>query len=73
MNPITVFLVFACIVTGLALGYWANPYLALVFFVAAAVIAMSLKMANAWEKFVVLRMGKLQSVRGAYSGACARI
>jgi regulator of protease activity HflC (stomatin/prohibitin superfamily) len=26
---------------------------------------MSLKMANAWEKFVILRMGKLQSVKGA--------
>ena len=26
---------------------------------------MSLKMANAWQKFVILRMGKLQSVRGA--------
>jgi hypothetical protein len=36
-----------------------------VLFVAAAVIALSLKMANAWQKFVILRMGKLQSVRGA--------
>jgi len=26
---------------------------------------MSLKMANVWQKFVILRMGKLQSVRGA--------
>jgi regulator of protease activity HflC (stomatin/prohibitin superfamily) len=65
MNPITAFLVFACILAGLATGYWVNPYLALVFFVAAAIIALSLKMANAWEKFVVLRMGKLQSVKGA--------
>jgi hypothetical protein len=28
-------------------------------------VALSLKMANAWEKFVILRMGKLQSVKGA--------
>ena len=65
MNPITAFLIFLCILAGLAVGYWVNPYLALVFFGAAAIIAMSLKMANAWEKFVILRMGKLQSVKGA--------
>ena len=44
---------------------WVHPYLAFVFFGAAAIIALSLKMANAWQKFVILRMGKLQSVRGA--------
>jgi len=65
MNPITGFLAFAFAAAGAAAGYWANPYLAFVFFGAAAVIALSLKMANAWEKFVILRMGKLQSVRGA--------
>jgi regulator of protease activity HflC (stomatin/prohibitin superfamily) len=65
MNPITAFLVFACILAGVATGYWVNPYAALVFLVAAAIIALSLKMANAWEKFVILRMGKLQSVKGA--------
>ncbi len=31
----------------------------------AVVIGMSLKMANVWQKFVILRMGKLQSVKGA--------
>ncbi|MGO9443430.1 MAG: slipin family protein [Thiobacillaceae bacterium] len=65
MNPITTFLVFACILAGLAIGNWVNPYLALVFFAAAIVIGLSLKMANAWQKFVILRMGKLQSVKGA--------
>jgi regulator of protease activity HflC (stomatin/prohibitin superfamily) len=65
LNPITFFLVFICILAGLATGYWINPYLALVFFAAGAVIAMSLKMANVWQKFVILRMGKLQSVKGA--------
>jgi regulator of protease activity HflC (stomatin/prohibitin superfamily) len=65
MNSITAFLVFACIAAALAAGRWVNPYVGAVFFIAAAVIALSLKMANAWEKFVILRMGKLQSVRGA--------
>ncbi len=41
-----------------------NHYLALAFFGAAVIIALSLKMANAWQKFVILRMGKLQSVKG---------
>ena len=65
MNPITAFLVLALVIAGTVVGYRVNPYLALVFFGAAAVIALSLKMANAWQKFVILRMGKLQSVRGA--------
>ena len=64
MNPITSFLVFACFVAGLAMTQWVNNYLALVFFGAAIFIALALKMANAWEKFVILRMGKLQSVKG---------
>jgi regulator of protease activity HflC (stomatin/prohibitin superfamily) len=64
MNPITSFLVFTCILAGFATGYWVNPYLGLVFFAAASIIAVSLKMANAWQKFVILRMGKLQSVKG---------
>src|SRR5271157_2134272 len=65
MNPITSFLVFACAAVGIACGYLANLYLSLIFFAAATIIAASLKMANAWEKFVILRMGKLQSVKGA--------
>jgi regulator of protease activity HflC (stomatin/prohibitin superfamily) len=65
MNPITAFLVLAFVAAGVALGYWVSPYLGFGLFGAAAVIALSLKMANAWQKFVILRMGKLQSVRGA--------
>jgi regulator of protease activity HflC (stomatin/prohibitin superfamily) len=65
MNSITAFLVFVCIAASLAAGRWLNPSAAALFFVAAILIALSLKMANAWEKFVILRMGKLQSVRGA--------
>jgi len=64
MNPITAFLVAACAFAAVLAG-WLNVYLSLPFIVAAVVIGLSLKMANAWEKFVILRMGKLQSVKGA--------
>ncbi len=65
LNPITAFLTILSIVAGLAVGFWVNEALALMFFVAAALVAMSLKMANVWQKFVILRMGKLQGVKGA--------
>jgi regulator of protease activity HflC (stomatin/prohibitin superfamily) len=65
MNPITAFLVFACLV-GAALAFiWGNFYLPFVGIAAALLIGLSLKMANVWQRFVILRMGKLQSVRGA--------
>src|SRR5579862_4534795 len=65
MNPITGFLVFALIVAGFATGYFVNTYLGVAIFVVALAIGASLKMANVWQKFVILRMGKLQGVRGA--------
>lgn len=65
MNPVTSFLVFVCIAAAAGLGYLVNPWLGFVFLAAGVVIAASLKMANAWQKFVILRMGKLQGVRGA--------
>jgi len=65
MNPVTAFLVFACAVAGLAAGYIGHLYLGVGFGAVAVTIALSLKMANVWEKFVILRLGKLQSVRGA--------
>ena len=64
MNSITVFLVIACALIGLALGKTVDILLAPPFLAAAVIIALSLKMANAWQKFVVLRAGKLQSVKG---------
>jgi regulator of protease activity HflC (stomatin/prohibitin superfamily) len=64
MNSITSFLVSVCILAGLAIGNWVSLYLALPFFGVAVIIALSLQMANAWQKFVILRMGKLQSVKG---------
>jgi regulator of protease activity HflC (stomatin/prohibitin superfamily) len=65
MNPITVFLVFVCAAAAAATGFWINFYVAGAFVAAAVLIALSLNMANVWEKFVILRMGKLQGVRGA--------
>ena len=65
MNPITTFLVFVFLAAAAGIGYFVNPYLGAAFFVVAVVIGMSLKMANVWQKFVILRMGKLQSVKGA--------
>ena len=64
MNPITLFLTVACVILGVGLGSLIHPYLAAPFLVAAIIIALSLKMANVWEKFVILRAGKLQSVKG---------
>jgi regulator of protease activity HflC (stomatin/prohibitin superfamily) len=64
MNPITAFLVFALIVGGVAVGYRENLYLGIVLIAVALIVAASLKMANVWQKFVVLRMGKLQGVKG---------
>jgi regulator of protease activity HflC (stomatin/prohibitin superfamily) len=65
MNPIASFLVIACLGAGVASAFWINSYLAAAFGAAAVLVAMSLRMANVWEKFVVLRLGKLQCVRGA--------
>jgi regulator of protease activity HflC (stomatin/prohibitin superfamily) len=65
MNPITAFLVFAFVITAMGVGHFVSPYAGAALFAVAVVIGSSLKMANAWQKFVILRMGKLQSVKGA--------
>ena len=64
MNPITLFLAAVFVALGLAAGQFVHIYLAPVFFVIAILIGLSLKMANNWERFVILRAGKLQSVKG---------
>jgi regulator of protease activity HflC (stomatin/prohibitin superfamily) len=65
MNSVTAFLVFVFAAAAIGTGYFINAYLGVVLIAAAVLIAMSVKMAKVWEKFVILRMGKLQSVRGA--------
>src|SRR5260221_10709721 len=64
MNPITVFVTIVCAAIGGFFLLAGLPPVAIVFFVLAVLVAASLKMANAWEKFVILRAGKLQSVKG---------
>ena len=63
MNPISFFLVAVLLLAGLGAGA-ISPILAFPFVLAAFVTALSLQMANAWQKFVVLRAGKLQGVKG---------
>ncbi|HEV2575374.1 MAG TPA: slipin family protein [Beijerinckiaceae bacterium] len=64
MNPITLFLTLACAAVGIALGVNGSPYWAGAFIIAAVIIALALKMANTWQKFVILRAGKLHGVKG---------
>jgi len=64
MNPIAVILTLACGAVGLAVGVTGHVFMVALFFVAAVVAALALKRANAWEKFVILRAGKLQGVTG---------
>jgi len=65
MNPITSFVVFALVLGGVAAGYLGHLYFGIALIALSLIVATSLKMANVWQKFVILRMGKLQSVKGA--------
>jgi regulator of protease activity HflC (stomatin/prohibitin superfamily) len=65
MNPITLVLSAVFLLAGVAAGGLLNVYLGVPFFIIAIIVAMSVRVANVWEKFVILRVGKLQSVKGA--------
>jgi regulator of protease activity HflC (stomatin/prohibitin superfamily) len=64
MNPITtlITIVFAAL-GGLLFSAGFRPA-GVVFGILAVLVAFSLKMANNWERFVILRAGKLSSVKG---------
>lgn len=64
MNPITLFAALALAIPGGLVLQFVNPPLGVVLIVAAALVALSLKIANTWQKFVVLRAGNLQGVKG---------
>src|ERR1700744_2787820 len=64
MNPITVFLTIVFIAVGAGLSAIGHIYWGIPFVIAAIVIASALKMANTWQKFVILRAGKLRGVKG---------
>jgi regulator of protease activity HflC (stomatin/prohibitin superfamily) len=64
MNPITLFFTFLCAIAGFALTSAGYVVFGFVFFALAVIVFTSLKMANAWQKFVILRAGSLQGVKG---------
>ena len=65
MNPITLFIAVVLLLVGAGFGeVVGSPILGAPFILAAVLIFLSLKMANTWQKFVVLRAGKLQGVKG---------
>jgi regulator of protease activity HflC (stomatin/prohibitin superfamily) len=64
MNPITLFLVVVSILLGVGAARLAGPIAGAPFFGLAILVAASLRMANVWQRFVVLRAGKLQGVKG---------
>lgn len=64
MNAITLFSVSLLAGLGALLMLFGHLGAAVALWAVAAVTASSLKMANTWERFVVLRAGKLHGVRG---------
>jgi regulator of protease activity HflC (stomatin/prohibitin superfamily) len=64
MNPITIFLTIICLAIGAAFGATGYKAVGIAFGIFAVIVAFALKMANTWEKFVILRAGKLLGVKG---------
>ena len=64
MNPITLFATMMLVLAAGAAWRLGGPMAGTPFILAAVVVATSLKLANTWQKFVVLRAGKLQGVKG---------
>jgi regulator of protease activity HflC (stomatin/prohibitin superfamily) len=64
MNPITLLVTVIFAVIGALLFLSGMPQPGLGFGILALLTLFSLKMANNWERFVILRAGKLQSVKG---------
>ena len=64
MNPITLFLAAAAGLAGITLFLLVSPWAGAPLVLMAILITLSLKVANAWQKFVILRAGNLHSVQG---------
>ena len=64
MNPITLLITVVFGVIGAVLVMAQMPQAGAVFFLLAVLTFFALKMANNWERFVILRAGKLSSVKG---------
>lgn len=65
MHPITAFLTGLVFVVGVLTAMGWKLYLGFASLAGGVVIAMALRMADAWQTFVILRMGKLHSANGA--------
>jgi regulator of protease activity HflC (stomatin/prohibitin superfamily) len=66
MNPLTAFLSLVFLAGGAAaIVLWNHVDIGAPCIAIGILIGLSLKMANVWQKFVILRLGKLQSVKGA--------
>ncbi|MEY4752966.1 MAG: hypothetical protein RJA44_641 [Pseudomonadota bacterium] len=63
-NPISIFVVMMLALGAGTAAVWNQTALTWTLLVMALLVGMSLKMANTWQKFVVLRAGRLQGVRG---------
>jgi regulator of protease activity HflC (stomatin/prohibitin superfamily) len=64
MNPITLLITVVLGAAGAILVMAQMPQAGAGLFILAALTFFSLKMANNWERFVILRAGKLSSVKG---------
>jgi len=64
MNPITIFLTLISAIIGGFLWASGHQMAGTASLVLAVLILTSLKMANAWQKFVILRAGRLHAVKG---------
>jgi regulator of protease activity HflC (stomatin/prohibitin superfamily) len=64
MNPITLFVTLVLALIGFVVLMSGNQLPAFVIFFIAIYVFASLKMANVWQRFVILRAGKLQGVKG---------
>jgi regulator of protease activity HflC (stomatin/prohibitin superfamily) len=64
MNPITIFAVAVAGAIGFVLAALDQIEGAISCWGAAIVISQSLKVANSWQKFVILRAGKLHGIKG---------
>jgi regulator of protease activity HflC (stomatin/prohibitin superfamily) len=64
MNAITLFVTMVFILAGVGVGLVTSPPFGVPFIIIALLVAASLKMANTWQKFVILRAGNLLGVRG---------
>jgi len=64
MNTISLFIAAVLVLVGITIGYLTQHAFGAPFVALALLTLASLKMANTWQRFVVLRAGKLQGIRG---------